>query len=70
MIDSLYSFGTVTIYCDKNNCKSEETFEGFDNKPDFYSAIKEAKEMGWKILNKNGNWEHFCPSCYEKESKI
>lgn len=59
MIDNDYTFGTTTISCDAQGCTQSQDFDGFDGKPDFMGAIKEAKEYGW-ITRKRIDWEHYC----------
>jgi len=55
-------FGYV-INCDK--CSNYLNCDVYD---DFQGAIDLAKEKGWKIRkDKNGDWEHICPVCYQKE---
>ena len=61
MIDKL-DFGIFDMYCD--GCYEREEFD-VDN--DFYQMITEAKENGWKIINRNGNWDHYCQECAQKE---
>lgn len=53
------------IECDK--CGQSEYLDYYwDN---FQGAIAEAKSSGWKINYVNGEWEHTCLDCQEKEEK-
>ena len=55
-------FGYV-INCDK--CSNYYNCECSD---DFLEAVDMAKKQGWKIRkDKNDDWEHICPVCYQKE---
>jgi len=60
MIDTDRCFGTTIIYCDRNGCKQDILHEGFDGYYDVGTACKEAKEEGWIIIKKDGEWYHYC----------
>jgi len=60
MIDSECTFGTTSIFCDSDDCRNSDQFEGFDCQVDFQGAIKKFKEDGWIIKKVDGDWVHFC----------
>lgn len=60
MIESEYTFGTTTLFCDLEGCNNEHTHDGFDGRPDFKDAIQDAKSYGWLIVYHEGEWLHFC----------
>lgn len=68
MIEYAGSFGNgdnYNILCD--SCSNYEKFEEIFN---FKKLIEEAKDNGWiMILNKKGEWEHFCSNECLKEKE-
>ena len=69
MLESESTFGTITIYCDNNDCKCEYFSDvSIDNYPDIEEACKNAKEYGWIIFNEDNYWYHYCSKeCKEKD---
>jgi len=61
MIETDKTFEATNIYCD--GCDAEDQFDGVD----FYKAIDDAKELGWKIIKKDGEWCHYCVLCKDKQ---
>jgi len=45
------------LECDHEGCK--RTFGPFDSSR-FMLATREAKELGWLIFKKDGEWKHYC----------
>ena len=70
MLETEKTFGTTTIYCDNEKCKSEFTHDGFDGYYDIKEACKKAGSFGWIIKYINGDYSHFCcRECYEEEEE-
>ena len=67
MLDFDNTFGTIEMFCDTVGCDHSELFEGFDGHCDIYSAVKDAKDSGWRIYKEDGEWVHLCPTCVEIE---
>ena len=63
-----YTFGTITFYCDNEQCKCEHYWDSaIDNYPDIEEASNDAKEYGWIIFNEDDYWWHYCSKeCKEK----
>ena len=56
-----YVFGTITLYCDNEECKCEYNWDNaIDNYPDIEEACKDAKEYGWEIFQEDNQWYHYC----------
>ena len=51
-----------TVCCD--HCSESEDFDG-----DFLDVIIQMKDAGWKITNTDGDFDHMCPDCVEKENE-
>jgi len=66
MIDTstVYWWMDLDIFCD--TCGDADNYEGTD----FYDALKEAREDGWKIKKLFGEWKHYCPECNEIEDSF
>jgi len=56
-------FTGYDITCD--NCGESEYLDIEWENP-FSAVVAEAKELGWKSVRVNGEWEHRCPRCQEK----
>lgn len=59
MIEKNKNFGYFEVYCDEPNCESYDTYDTVD----WYDAVQEMKEEGWKVVQFNGSWRHICPDC-------
>lgn len=46
----------LTVYC--NGCAAVHIGTG-----NFYTTLVSIKEQGWKAINRNNGWEHYCPAC-------
>lgn len=66
MLEFENAFGTIEMICDEPGCSFSESFESNSDECDLYKAVKEAKENGWKIYKKDGDWVHVCPMCVER----
>lgn len=47
---------TMTMTCDARGCIEDVELEG-----SFQDCVDQAKQLGWKIKNVDGEWLHFCP---------
>lgn len=56
MIEYEEDFETMAVFCDDEDCKGEEFLEGT-----WKECIYELKQLGWKILHKEGQFIHSCP---------
>lgn len=53
------SYGEYYLVCD--TCEAAQVFDEWDE------AVDYAKENGWRIRKRNGEWEHTCPDCQDAE---
>ncbi len=47
------------ISCD--GCSDGETVDA----PSFQDAVRLAKDRGYRITKEDGDWKHYCGSCWE-----
>lgn len=59
MIDFNNQDEIMWMECDGTKCG--EYLELFGSWND---CIQEAKDEGWRIFNNAGDWEHYCPHCW------
>jgi len=55
-------FGTIEFTCDHGDCGESEEFDGVDGHADLEGASEDARENGWNIFKKDGEWTHLCPA--------
>lgn len=46
----------VQLVCD--GCGTES-----DTSTDFHDLVREVKDEGWKVVQRDGKWAHFCETC-------
>lgn len=63
-IERAFFEDTWEIHCDR--CSYYEEIKAAD----FEDMIAEVKKRGWKSLQKDGRWEHLCPTCQDKEKGL
>jgi len=61
MIERNYPFENYTAFCDR--C----SFDKFFDFSTWNEVIQEMKNDGWRIRKVDGDWEHLCPTCANKE---
>lgn len=54
--------GGFDVHCD--GCSNAE----FIDVEEWGELMTEMEAMGWKSINVDGDWEHRCPVCIEKEN--
>ena len=66
MIDLDFTFGNALVFCDEDGCTTKETFDDFGEFLCYGNVIDEMRRYGWRVIKKDGELHHICPSCIEK----
>ncbi len=49
------------VSCDQ--CSSGEERIDTDTAESFLDLVQEIKSRDWRVMKKNGEWHHICPTC-------
>ena len=51
----------IRIVCDECGESTEDFY-----KDDFSEMVEDAKNFGWRMFNRTGEWEHYCSACKDR----